>query len=544
MKGRTLSDSAERNVREMGAGMPSLRNIIFISYSHKDSQYLQELQLHLKPLERYADVYWWADTRIIAGTRWREEIREAISKAKVAILLVSEHFLASDFIAQDELPPLLEAAEKREATILPVILRSSLFSRIEELSRYQAINSPDAPLVDLSESQRNKVWVALTERIVDDLLGGKIVLKNSRPRPAWDSALPVPSPVEEREEPPAELEISVTAEPTGSGTALSFNVTAADESLGVRYKLFGPVMLPSSLREFLEPVTRELMRPGGGGEKAALIAQRRLEGIGAELVSQLLPEELRTLLGSLQGRVEKIAIVSDEFVVPWELMRIGPQSGPGQTEPAFLGEAFAISRVPRTPRTRRNFEFRRIAVIAPRLHHDETSEDVDFVLSLKTSDREVIQINGEYLAVLNALSSGSFDTWVIAAHSVRGAGPAEARILLEHHQPLRVADLHGAARALISSEPLVVLSGPSVSDWALPFLRAGAGAVVGSYWPTSGQAHSTLVSEFLRQITTGVTFAQAVKEARLKLKLKQEAPGGSSWLNFTVFAHPRAAVEK
>src|SRR5437588_10637113 len=97
----------------------SMTNQVFISYSHRDKNWLERLQIFLKSVEHKEAI--WADTEIEIGEDWREKIHTALESARVAILLVSQDFLASDFIAQSELPPLLAAAETAGAVIVPVI---------------------------------------------------------------------------------------------------------------------------------------------------------------------------------------------------------------------------------------------------------------------------------------------------------------------------------------------------------------------------------------------------------------------------------------
>lgn len=147
---------------------PSVRKRVFISYSHADAEWLKRLQKHLKPLEREG-VEVWDDTRLRPGEPWREEIRTALEQTKVAILLVSADFLASDFIVTNELPPLLKAAEDDGAIILPVIISPSRFQRTESLSRFQAVNDPAKPLVQLRRANREKVLDDVARAVEDAL---------------------------------------------------------------------------------------------------------------------------------------------------------------------------------------------------------------------------------------------------------------------------------------------------------------------------------------------------------------------------------------
>ena len=146
------------------------RNQLFISYSHHDRKWLERLQIHLRPLVRDAAVDLWDDTKIQAGAQWHDEIARALSHARIAILLVSADFLASDYVAQYELPSLLEAARSDGAVILPVIVSASGYTRNKDLAPFQAVNDPKQPLNSLPEPEQEGVFEKVAET-VEQILG-------------------------------------------------------------------------------------------------------------------------------------------------------------------------------------------------------------------------------------------------------------------------------------------------------------------------------------------------------------------------------------
>ncbi len=143
------------------------RNKVFVSYSHLDQEFLTDIQRHFKPFLEIID--YWDDSKILPGQKWKEEIRNAIKETKVAILLVSTDFLGSEFIATDELPPLLKAAEKEGAVILIVILKPCLFEEFPDLSQFQAMNPPNRPVVKMNYNEKEELLVNIvrqTKRIL------------------------------------------------------------------------------------------------------------------------------------------------------------------------------------------------------------------------------------------------------------------------------------------------------------------------------------------------------------------------------------------
>ncbi len=83
----------------------------FISYTHRDSEYLTRFATHLRAIERITPFKFWYDKRRLqAGDAFDEVIRTAILDSEIFLLLVSPDFFDSDYVFNKELPAI---AEKR-----------------------------------------------------------------------------------------------------------------------------------------------------------------------------------------------------------------------------------------------------------------------------------------------------------------------------------------------------------------------------------------------------------------------------------------------
>jgi hypothetical protein len=89
---------------------------LFYSYSHKDEALREDLESHLKNLQRQGLIEPWTDRAITGGTEWDAAIKEHLEKADVILLLVSAGFIASDFCFDKELGPASSPSSSSPAT--------------------------------------------------------------------------------------------------------------------------------------------------------------------------------------------------------------------------------------------------------------------------------------------------------------------------------------------------------------------------------------------------------------------------------------------
>ena len=138
---------------------------IFISYSHQDEQWKDLLQSHLGVLEKQGKLSIWDDRQIKTGDDWLAEIEKSLATADIAILLISRHFLTSDFILNKEVPQLMQRWEKQGLRIIPVIISPCAWQGVDWLSAIQGYPKDNVALSSKNEHEIDEALASLGNRL-------------------------------------------------------------------------------------------------------------------------------------------------------------------------------------------------------------------------------------------------------------------------------------------------------------------------------------------------------------------------------------------
>ena len=96
---------------------------VFISYAHEDIEARKRLSKELQLLEYKGLVKSWHDGEILAGERWSDNIRDALGRSDLVILLISTDFTASNYIFKEELPLILLSHAEGKTRVIPILVR-------------------------------------------------------------------------------------------------------------------------------------------------------------------------------------------------------------------------------------------------------------------------------------------------------------------------------------------------------------------------------------------------------------------------------------
>ncbi len=98
---------------------------VFVSYSHEDESYRNELIKSFSNMVRNKEISTWTDRDISASQLWRDEIDENLNGTQVIIFLISSDFINSDYCVDVEMQRALEMHRDGRALIVPIYIRAT-----------------------------------------------------------------------------------------------------------------------------------------------------------------------------------------------------------------------------------------------------------------------------------------------------------------------------------------------------------------------------------------------------------------------------------
>jgi TPR repeat protein len=155
----------------MNDGAPDQLTRVFVSYAREDTKWLdRDYRFNLIPflmesLKRQNVVFWF-DKDLRPGDEFRTHIEAQIDQAQIALLVVSQAFLNSEFIERHEMSRIVDRAKLGQMIIVPVLVEPCDWSEYPILADRQMVPGP-MPLIDYTESDPK--WAKVKAEILDGL---------------------------------------------------------------------------------------------------------------------------------------------------------------------------------------------------------------------------------------------------------------------------------------------------------------------------------------------------------------------------------------
>ena len=135
---------------------------IFYCYAREDKDLRDELEMHLSNMKHQNQIVTWCNREIHAGTEWEREIDMHLYTAHFILLLISRHFMASEYCYGIEMKKALGRHKIGTAHVIPIILRPVDWKN-SPFSHLQVLPTDGRPVT--SWQNRDKAFVDIVSNI-------------------------------------------------------------------------------------------------------------------------------------------------------------------------------------------------------------------------------------------------------------------------------------------------------------------------------------------------------------------------------------------
>jgi tetratricopeptide (TPR) repeat protein len=158
---------------------------IFLSCAEEDKESLHKLEKHMSSLRREGHIECWHRYKANAGSDWQDLAKKRLSIADLILLLISSHFIESEYCYGEEAYQAMKQHESGKAYVIPIILRpvvgeNLVFSKLKSLPAGKAVS-----MWPNREDAFSNVVKGIKE-VIDDLKSKVGIPSVDRPLPLWN----------------------------------------------------------------------------------------------------------------------------------------------------------------------------------------------------------------------------------------------------------------------------------------------------------------------------------------------------------------------
>jgi tetratricopeptide (TPR) repeat protein len=139
--------------------------LIFISYSHKDREWVDYVRSHLAPAATHGVLTTWDDNQLQIGADWKGDIFSALDSCQVFILLVSRHSLVSKFILEHEIERIRARRQKQAVAFCPMVVTPCYLDAVDWLTSLNYHPKDGKALSELPEHVRDRTMEGIVAEI-------------------------------------------------------------------------------------------------------------------------------------------------------------------------------------------------------------------------------------------------------------------------------------------------------------------------------------------------------------------------------------------